>query len=167
MINSESEEKKIQYRQKFLNDIKSRIDEIAQKYILPSEDTVDFALMYVPAEAVYYEIMFNLREKDICDYAWKRKIVLTSPNTIYLTLRTIEHWFRDTQISKQTQEILKRLSRVHQDADKLMEDFRKLGNHLKNALSAYDNSEKRLSLFSERVEKLTSQKETKQLKKEK
>ncbi|MCZ2845743.1 MAG: DNA recombination protein RmuC [Candidatus Bathyarchaeota archaeon] len=164
MITSDLEEKKVSFRQNFLKDIKARIDEVASKYILPAEGTVDLALMYIPAEAIYYEVMFNLKEEDISNYAWKKKIVLTSPNTLYLTLRTIEHWFRDTQISRQTQEILKRLGRIHQDADKLTDDFRKLGNHLRSAISAYDNSEKRLSLFSERVEKLTKTKEKKQLK---
>jgi len=81
-----------------------------------------------------------------------------------LTLRAFEQWFKDTQISKQTQEILKRLNRINQDADKLMGDFRKLGSHLKNATSSYDNSEKRLNLFSDRVEKLLEIKENKKLK---
>ncbi len=164
MIHSESEIEKTSLKQQFLRDVKLRIDEIASKYILPHEGTVDFALMYIPAEAIYYEIMFHLREGDVAKYAWSKKVVLTSPNTIYLTLRTIEHWFRDTQISKQTQEILKRLSKIHIDAQKLMNDFRKLGSHLKNATSAYENSEKRLSLFSEKVEKLTTIKESKKLK---
>jgi DNA recombination protein RmuC len=108
--------------------------------------------------------MFDLREENIADFARKKKVILTSPNTIYLTLKTIEHWFRDTQISKQTQEILKRLSKIQLDAEKLMEDFRKLGNHLKNATSAYDSSERRLSLFTERVERLTQISQVKKLK---
>lgn len=164
MIRSVEEDKKNIYRQRFLSDVKSRIDEISSKYILPSENTVDFALMYIPAEAIYYEIMFNLREEDVPGYAWEKKVVLTSPNTIYLTLRTVEHWFRDTQITQQTREILKRLNRINLDAQKLSEDFRKLGSHLRNAISAYDNSERRLSLFSDRVGKLLETKETKKLK---
>ncbi|MDO8424764.1 MAG: DNA recombination protein RmuC, partial [bacterium] len=132
---------------------------------LPSEGTTDFALIYIPAEAVYYEIINNIgREVDVAGFAWSKKIILTSPNTIYLTLRTIEHWFRDTQISKQTQEILKKLGKVHQDASKLMEDFRKLGSHLKNASGAYEDSEKRLSLLDGRVEKLVEIGEAKKLK---
>jgi len=107
--------------------------------------------------------MFELRDEDIGEYARKKKIVLTSPNTIYLTLKTIEHWFRDTQVSRQTQEILKRLSRINQDAVRLMDDFRKLGSHIRNASSAYDNSEKRLSLLGERVEKLIDTKDIKYL----
>jgi len=90
--------------------------------------------------------------------------VVTSPNTIYLTLRTVEHWFRDTQISRRAQEILKRLDRVQQDAGRLMNDFRKLGSHLRNAVSSYDDSEKRLSLFSDKVERLREFKEIKKLK---
>jgi len=154
MIHANTDNERKGFQQRFLKDLKLRVDEISSKYIIPSEGTVDFALMYIPAEAIYYEIMFNLREQEVADYAWKKKVVLTSPNTIYLTLRAFEQWFKDTQISKKTQDILKRLNRINQDASKLMNDFRKLGSHLKNATSSYDNSEKRLSLFSDRVEKL-------------
>jgi len=166
MINAVSETEKNFFKKNFLDDVKNRIQEIATKYILPSEGTVDFALIYIPAEAIYYEIINNIgKEIDIAAFAWSKKIILTSPNTIYLTLRTIEHWFRDTQISRQTQEILKKLSKVHQDSEKLMDDFRKLGSHLKNATSAYDDSEKRLSILDERVEKLVEIGESKQLEK--
>lgn len=165
MISAINETEKNFFKKNFLEDVKARVNEIATKYILPAEKTTDLALMYIPAEAVYYEIINNIgREVDIAAYAQSKKIILTSPNTIYLTLRTIEHWFRDTQISRQTQEILKRLAKVHQDAEKLMDDFRKLGNHLKNASSAYGESEKRLSLLDERVEKLVEIGETKKLK---
>jgi len=155
MIEAEKDEEKTLFQKKFLQDIKLSIEKIASKYILPSENTVDYALMYIPAEAIFHQIMFNLREENIGEYARRKKVVLTSPNTIYLTLRTIQHWFKDTQISRRTQEILQKLSRIQMDAEKLMEDFRKLGNHLKNAASSYESSEKRLGLFSERVEKLT------------
>jgi DNA recombination protein RmuC len=159
MIEASGDEREI-FQKKFVDDVKARINEITQKYILPAEGTVEFALMYVPAEAVYYEIVNNIgREFDLAEYAWSKKVILASPNTIYLTLRTIEHWFVDTKISRQTQDILKRLGKVNQDAAKLMDDFRKLGSHLRNAVSAYDNSEKRLNFFSDKVEKLLEIKE--------
>ena len=158
MKESNKEEERAAFRKKLIQDIKFNVQEISSKYIVPSENTVDFALMFVPAEAIFYEIMFNLqKEEDMASYARSKKGVLCSPNTIYLTLRTIVDWFRDTQISRQTQEILKRLNKVQQDSEKLMDDFRKLGSHLRNATSAYDNSEKRLSLFSDKVEKLLEQ----------
>lgn len=165
MIEASTAERDV-FQKKFLDDVKGHVEKIASKYILPAESTVDFALMYIPAEAIYYEIVNNIgREFDVASYAWSKKVILTSPNTIYLTLRTIEHWFKDTQISRQTQEILKRLNKVHQDAGKLMQDFRKLGNHLRSAISSYDSSEKRLSFFSDKVDKLLETKETKKLKK--
>lgn len=164
MINASGETEKNFFRKNFLEDVKNRIQEIASKYILPSEGTTDFALIYIPAEAIYYEIINNIgKELDVAGFAWSKKIILTSPNTIYLTLRTIEHWFRDTQISKQTQEILKKLGKIHQDSEKLMEEFRKLGSHLRNASSAYEDSEKRLSLLDEKVEKLVEVGESKRL----
>jgi DNA recombination protein RmuC len=156
-------QERIIFQKQFTEDVKKMIDDISLKYIIPSEGTVDFALMYVPAEAVYYEIVNNIG-MDITSYAMSKKVILTSPNTIYLTLRTIEHWFRDTQISRQTQDILKRLSKISQDAIKLMVDFKKLGSHLRNATSSYEDSEKRLSMFSDKVEKLLEVKETKRLK---
>lgn len=163
MIEVKNEEEKEHFQKKFVQDVKLNIDKIAAKYILPAEDTVDYALMYIPAEAIYHHLMFNLRDEDVVEYARKKKITLTSPNTIYLTLKTIEHWFRDTQVSRTTKEILKGLNRIQNDAEKLLEDFRKLGNHLRNASSAYENSEKRLNLFTDRVEKLTQFQETQKL----
>ena len=164
MVNAVSDTEKSFFKKSFLEDVKNRTNEIATKYVLPSEGTTDFAWMYIPAEAIYYEIINNIgREVDIAAFAWSKKIILTSPNTIYLTLRTIEHWFRDTQISRQTQEILKKIAKVHQDAEKLMNDFRKLGSHLKNAGSAYSDSENRLKLLDDKVEKLVEIGEAKKL----
>ncbi len=152
MIDSQGKEKEM-FRQRFFNDVKERIKEISEKYILPSESTVDFAVMYVPAEAVYYEINME-RDTDISEYARKRKVILSSPNTFYLTLRAVEQWFRDTRISKHAQEIMNRLSQVEKDGEKLTEDFRKLGIHLSNASSAYKSSEKRVVLLGKKVNKI-------------
>ena len=151
MIRATEDITKEVHRKQFFSDVKKKIDEIASKYILPSEGTVDLALMYVPAEAVYYEVIHNT-EADIAEYARKKKIVLVSPNTFYLTLSAIQHWFRDVHITKQTQDIIRRLSRIKIDADKLGDGFRRLGKHISDAHSAYDDSEKRLSLLVDRVE---------------
>lgn len=164
MLEAKNEEDRALFQKKFAQDIKGNIDKIASKYILPSENTLEYALMYIPAEAIYHHIMFSLRGEDIGEYARRKKVGLASPNTIYQNLINIGHWFRDIQITKRTQEILKRLQRIQLDAEKLSEDFRKLGSHLRNATVAYDNSEKRLALFTDRVERLTEVHETKKLK---
>ncbi len=149
MVDEEEGEREL-YRKKFLEDVKKRIKEISEKYILPSENTVDFAVMYVPAEAVYYEINMA-SDIDIAEFARSKKVILSSPNTFYLTLRSIEQWFRDTQITRQAQDIMKRLTLIEKDGNKLTDDFRKLGIHLKNAASAYKSSRKRVALFDKKV----------------
>jgi len=157
MIESPKEPERAFFRKNFIQDVKTRIDEIASKYIVPQEGTLDFALMYVPAEAIYYEIVNHIgKEVDLAGYAWSKRIILTSPNLLYLTLRTIEHWTRDVQISKETQLIRKSFDRIRKDGEKLAQDFKVLGKHLTNARGAYDDSEKRLGLMVDRVGQLTS-----------
>ncbi len=149
MVEAEGKEKEL-FRKKFLEDVKKRIREISEKYIIPAEDTVDFAVMYVPAEAVYYEINMS-QDTDVAEFARSSKIILSSPNTFYLTLRAIEQWFRDTQITGRAHEVMKRLSRIEKDGEILTNEFRKMGIHIKNTVVTYKSSRKRVSLFDKRV----------------
>jgi len=151
LVNSDNDIHRDGYRKLFYSDVKKKIDEISSKYILPGEGTTDFALMFVPAETVYYEIINNLKDVDIADYARKKKVVLVSPNTFFLSVSAIHHWYRDVQINQKTQSIIKKLETIVADSSKLADDFRKLGNHLSNAQSAYESSEKRLELMTDRV----------------
>lgn len=152
MINAENDIQRDQYRKTFFSDVKKKIDEISSKYILPHEGTTDFALMYVPAETVYYEIINNIKDTDIPAYARGKKVILTSPNTFFLSVSAISHWTKDVQLSKQTQDIMKRLERIAVDGHKLSDDFRRLGKHLSDAHGSFEDSEKRLGLLTERVE---------------
>ncbi len=161
MIESEEEEREAA-RKRFLEDVKGRIKEISEKYILPSENTVDFAVMYIPAEAVYYEINMA-SDINIAEFARSKKVILSSPNTFYLTLRAIEQWFRDTQITKEAHEIMSRLTKIEKDGEKLNNDFRKLGIHLKNASSAYKHSRKRVVLFDRKVKGILKKNNNKSL----
>lgn len=155
MMETENENDKKEYQKIFVSDVKKKIDEIATKYILPNENTVDYALMYIPAEAIYYELINTIdKEYNIMEYAWSKKIVITSPNTLFLTLRIIEHWFKDTKLSEETHLILKKLNVIIKDATKLSDNFRKLGNHISNAKSAYEETEDRMNKMTTRVAKL-------------
>jgi len=157
MVESKTDAEREDTKKLFVQDVKNRIDEIAKKYILPAEGTTDYALMYVPAEAVYYEIINGVgRDANIADYAQSKKVSIVSPNTLFMALRTIEHWYRDVNVGRKTRDILHRLEKVIQDAGKLSEDFDKLGKHLDNAKSAYDSSDKRLKIMVEGARKLTS-----------
>jgi DNA recombination protein RmuC len=163
MVKADNDITKEGFRKQFLSDVKKKVDEIAKKYILPGEGTTDFALMYMPAEAVYYEIIQNMGEADVADYARRNKVILCSPNTFYLTVSAVQHWFRDAQFSSQTQAIMKKLGTVITDAGKLSEDFRKLGDHLSDASSAYERSEKKLGHLVERTQKVIEMSDSKQI----
>src|SRR3989344_4085858 len=164
-INAETEANRIIYQKQFFSDVKKKIDEIASKYILPSEGTTDLALMYVPAETVYYEIINNIKDVDIPAYARNKKVWLVSPNTFALSISAIRHWFKDVEFNKQTKDIMKRLERIATDGVKLAEDFQKLGKHIDNTKSAYDASEKRLSLMVDRVKNVVEIGEKEEIKK--
>ncbi len=154
LVNADNEIHKDGYRRQFYSDVKKKIDEISSKYILPAEGTTDFALMFVPAETVYYEIINNMKDVDIADYARKKKVILVSPNTFALSVSAIQHWYRDVHINQKTQSIIKKLEGIVADSAKLADNFRKLGSHLSNAQSAYEDSEKRLGLMTDRVSKV-------------
>jgi DNA recombination protein RmuC len=160
MISAEGDADKLKFRKMFLDDAKREIDSVSSKYILPSEGTTDFALLFIPAESVYYEIVNNIKDADVGEYARKKHILLVSPNTFYLTLQILQKWLKDVRVSQQTQEILKRLARIMQDAEKLQDDFRKLGTHLTNAHGSYETSEKRLALMIDRTQRLMGAEET-------
>lgn len=154
LVNADNDIHRDGYRKLFYSDVKKKIDEISSKYILPSEGTTDFALMFVPAETVYYEMINNMKDVDVADYARKKKVILVSPNTFALSVSAIQHWYRDVHINQKTQSIIKKLEGIVADSAKLADNFRKLGSHLSNAQSAYEDSEKRLGLMTERVNKV-------------
>jgi len=160
LVNSDNEIHKDGFRKLFYSDVKKKIDEISSKYILPAEGTTDFALMFVPAETVYYEMINNMKDVDVADYARKKKVILVSPNTFALSVSAIQHWYRDVHINQKTQSIIKKLEGIVADSVKLADNFRKLGSHLSNATSAYEDSEKRLSLMTDRVSKVIKVGET-------
>lgn len=147
-INASEPAHKEESRKALVIRIKQDITDIAAKYIMPNENTVDFAMMYIPAESLYYEIV---TKEDLTSYAWSKKVFLTSPNTFILTLGVIQHWFKDTDITKKTGEILKKLQRIVIDGEKLSESFRKLGSHISNAKNSYEDSEKRIEMLVDRV----------------
>lgn len=143
-----TEEEKNIYSKKFVSDVKNRINEISAKYILPDEGTFDFALMYIPAENVYYEATIK---QDLLSYALGKKVIPVSPNTFYAYLQVICLGLRGLQVERNAKEILSNLSRLQQDLVKFNEDFRLVGGHIKNALQKYTDAEKRLDRFQDKL----------------
>lgn len=135
-------------RKQFQRDVKKHIDAIAGKYILPDEGTYDFALMYVPAENVYYETIIKQEageEHELLGYALQKRVIPVSPNSFYAYLQTILLGLRGMKVEQRAQEILAALGRLRGDFDKLEDNFRVLGKHLTNATGSYAETEKSLT----------------------
>jgi len=158
MYEAEEEKVKTEHKKMFIKDVKKRIDEISTKYILPDEGTFDFALMYVPAENVYYEMIIKNQEDalDLSQYAFTKKVIPVSPNTFYVYLQTILIGLKGFQIEQKASEILRSLSRLRGDFEKFGDDFTLVGKHLGHARGSYENSEKRLSRFSDKLTQVES-----------
>ncbi len=154
VVEAASESERVAARKQFLRDVKKHVDAIAGKYILPDEGTYDFALMYVPAENVYYETIIKEEtgeEHQLFGYALQKRVIPVSPNSFYAYLQTILLGLRGMKVEQQAQEILAALSRLRGDFDKLQENFRILGKHLTNATGTYSDTEKSLTKFDAKL----------------
>lgn len=148
-----SDDEKNAFRKKFIADVKNRINETANKYILPDEGTFDFALMYIPAENVYYETTIK---QDLLSYALSKRVVPVSPNTFYAYLQVICLGLKGLQVERNAKEILVNLSRMQQDLLKFGEDFRLIGTHIKNAGTKYEEAERKLDKFQDKLKSSSS-----------
>lgn len=135
-------------RSAFRRSLKQRIDEIAAKYIRPEEGTYGFAMMYVPAEAVYYEAI--VRGEDLEDgasvmaYALNRRVIIVSPNTFYAYLVALLHGLRGLEVDQRAQEILNALVGVQQQVERFQRSFDVLGRHLEHAGRQHSASRREL-----------------------
>lgn len=155
MLEEPDEEKRRQLRRAFARDVRGRADEIAKKYILPDEGTFDFALMYIPAENVYYEIIVKdevVEEECAAAYAIGRRVIPVSPNSFYAYLRVIVLGLRGLHIERDAREIQARLMRLRGDLEKFREAFEVLGKHLTNARSKYEESSAALNRVEAKLE---------------
>lgn len=135
MLTAQSPDEREKAKKVYIKDVKKRIDEIASKYIKPDEGTVHQAVMYVPSENVYYEII-NTQELE--DYAHARNIVLTSPNSLSYMLKIILVAFRQFEVQKHAQEILNALSGLRLEGEKFNDDLAVLEGHLTRAVKSMD-----------------------------
>ncbi len=132
----------------FIRNVKGKIDSIAENYIKPDEGTYNFALMYIPAENVYYEVIINesFREDDkekgneILNYAIEKKVIPVSPNTMYAYLMAIAYGLKGLKLEQKTEKILSHISAIANDYKKFQESYKTLGGHLKNAIGKYEET---------------------------
>jgi DNA recombination protein RmuC len=147
-------------RRAFRRAMKDKIDEIAGKYIRPEEGTYEFALMYVPAESVYYEAVVRGDEtgddSSIVGYALDRKVIPVSPNTFYAYLSAIVHGLKGLVVEQRAREILDSLTGLQQQFGHFERAYDLVGKHLVNANKQYEETERQLLVIQQRLDSLTS-----------
>jgi DNA recombination protein RmuC len=130
----------------FATAVKGHADSIARKYIVPNEGTLDLALMFVPSENVYYELLMthDAKGEPLDSYCRGKCIIAVSPNTLYAHLCVIHLGLRGMQIEENAMRISSGLSGIQKNLGSFTEVFEKLGTHLKNAQQTYSDADKKL-----------------------
>ena len=136
MIKSELQSERDTARREFIKDVKRHIDSISRKYILPAEGTMDFALMYIPSESVFYEITGI---DELSDYARKARVYPVSPSTLYAHLQMILLSFEGKKIETKSREVFRMLRALQGDYERVNENIDILGKHITNASSQFHN----------------------------
>lgn len=144
-----SQSEKVSARSAFVRDVKKHIRDISGKYILPEEGTLDFALMYIPSESVYYEI---INETEIFDFSRDARVYAVSPTTLYANLKIILLSLEGQKIAGKTSEVFNLLRAVQKDYEKLNENFTLLGKHLTNAYSTMNTTSQTMNQIGNKLE---------------
>jgi DNA recombination protein RmuC len=145
-------------RRAFVRSLKARVDEIADKYIRPDEGTYDFALMYIPAENVYYESMLRDQHAEdggsLLGHAMARKVIPVSPHTFYAYLLVILHGLKGLKVEARAQEIQDHLGALRQQFEAFRVAFEKVGAHVGNAQRQFEESDKQARKVFDRFEQI-------------
>jgi DNA recombination protein RmuC len=153
-LEAANDDERSRTKRQFISDVKKHVDAIASKYILPDEGTYDFALMYIPAENVFYETIIkddSEGERNLSQYALSKRVIPVSPNSFYAYLQAIVLGLKGMKVEERAKEIIQYLSRLRGDFGKFRDDFGLLGKHLNHAQASYQSTEKRLEQFGQRL----------------
>jgi DNA recombination protein RmuC len=156
ILDSASDELRLKARKSFARDVRRHVEDIAVKYIRPAEGTLDFALMYVPAENVYYETIIRETdeggEESISSSALRRRVIPVSPNSLYAYLQAIAFGLMGLRIEDRAREILRNLQQLHGDFGVFQEAHALGQKHLKNAQAAFSDAGDRAGRIAFQVE---------------
>ncbi len=160
MIQTQDASEKKRLETAFVNDLKTRIDETS-KYVKPEEKTMDFAFMFIPSEAVYYDLLINkvgvISEdtNNLIYYAGKKKVVVVSPTSFLAYLQTVLQGLRNQKISEQAQTIIKEVERLGKHLFTYSEYMRRLGDHLGSTVGSFNKAKSELLKIDKDVVKIT------------
>jgi DNA recombination protein RmuC len=144
-------------RREFSVAVRKHADSIAEKYILPDEHTLDYALMFVPSEGVYYELLLTEDSKYglLDEYCRSKRVFPVSPNTFYACLSAIAVSLQGQKIEENARHLLANLAGLKKQMDSFGEVYEKLGTHLRHAQQSYEDADTRLSRARNSVEQMS------------
>ncbi|OGM79981.1 hypothetical protein A2382_04820 [Candidatus Woesebacteria bacterium RIFOXYB1_FULL_38_16] len=147
---SEAKDNKLrdEYKRAFLRDITKHVKDISRKYILPEEGTMDFALMYVPSESVYYEVV---NDQGFIEAAQKLRVYPVSPTTLYAHLQTILLSFEGQKIEQRAKEVFVMLRAIKKDYEKVEDNLSTLQKHIGNANNMMGNVMASFGLMGQKI----------------
>lgn len=161
-IEEKDKTKKEAFAALFKKDLKNRIDETA-KYIRPNENTLDYAFMFIPSEAIYYDLLVNevgatnTSSRDLIEYAFRdKKVIIVSPTTLMAYLQTVMQGLRSLQIEEQAKEIQKRVGDLGKHIAEHEGFMQKLGNSLGTTVNHFNNAHKELKKMDKDVIKISN-----------
>src|SRR5512133_2306535 len=151
LVDAEDDAQRELYEKAFARDVKGHIDAIASKYIRPDEGTYDFAFMYLPSEAIYYELACG-KTGALLAYAHDKRILPVSPTTLTAYLQVIVLGLKGLQIEQHAQEVMAYCAQLQKDFGRFKEDFELVGTHLGRAQNKFGDAEKRLGRIETKLE---------------
>lgn len=161
LVDETDEVRRIELEKEFEKDLKKRIEETA-KYIRPKDNTLPFAFMYIPAEAIYYDLLVNevgavkVNTRSLIDYAYKDKnVIIVSPTTFAAYLQTVLYGFRAFKIEESAKQIGKNVESLTRHLKAYDEYFVKMGNSLGTTVNHYNSAKKELGKVNKDVLRVT------------
>lgn len=152
MCAQEIEDERAFFLREFVKDVKKHVNDIAKKYILPDEGTVDFAIMYIPSESVYYEIIRH--DIDLNMHGIERKVLFVSPNSFYYFLRVIMMGMQGKRVAEATKEIIATIGGIQKDAQRFGESLNTLNTHITHAKSAVERVNSEYAKLEGKIERI-------------
>jgi len=161
ILNAKDIETKEKFEKLFKQDLKFRIDETA-KYVKPSEKTMDFAFMFIPSEAIYYDLLINkvgaaqINTRDLIDYAFKEKhVIIVSPTSFLAYLQTVLQGLRALQIEESAKEIRANVEKLGRHIISYDDFMKKLGLSMSTTVNHYNNAYKEFKKIDKDVIRIT------------
>src|SRR5947199_4772319 len=151
MVSADNDIERQQHEKLFARDVKAHVDAIASKYIRPDEGTYDFAFMYLPSEAIYYELACG-KTGALLEYAHGKRVLPVSPTTLTAYLQVVVLGLKGLQIEQHAQEVMAYCAQLQKDFSKFKDDFDLVGKHLGNAQNKFVDAEKRLDKFETKLD---------------